>query len=103
MQCYRRGESGTWSSNFKASAHEITRLKAVIDSSSIAEQSNLDDWIEPKTSKARVCWFSADDASQLQVGNRFKCPGNRCTGSCPGKSRFAEAKGQWSHNKSRKV
>jgi hypothetical protein len=53
----------------KAVRHEITKLKAVIGSSNIAEQADLNDWIKPKNSKARGLRFSVDNASQLQLRN----------------------------------
>jgi len=51
----------------KAARCETTVLKAVISSSSIVEQANLNDWIKPKNSKASGRRFSADDAPQIQL------------------------------------
>jgi hypothetical protein len=44
---------------------EITMLKAVIGSSRIVKQADVNDWIKPKNSKARGCRFSAYDVLQL--------------------------------------
>jgi predicted aminopeptidase len=55
----------------KAARHEITKLKAVIGSSSIVEKIDVNDWIKPKNSKSSSHRFSAHDAFQLQLRNRF--------------------------------
>jgi hypothetical protein len=55
----------------KAVRLEITKLKAVIGSSNIVKQAEVNDWIKPKNSKARGHTFSSHDPPQLQLRNRF--------------------------------
>jgi hypothetical protein len=55
----------------KAARPEITELKAVIGSSNIVKQAEVNDWIKPKNSKAVGPRFSAHNPPQLQLRNRF--------------------------------
>jgi hypothetical protein len=56
----------------KAAREEINVLRTGSTSSKIKDQDNLSDfWIKPKISKSRTCRFSADDASHIQLTNRF--------------------------------
>jgi hypothetical protein len=55
----------------EAAREEISRLRAGNVNSSIREQRNLETWIKPKNSKSTCCRFSADDAPQVRLNNRF--------------------------------
>jgi hypothetical protein len=55
----------------KAARHEVTKLKVVIGSSNIVKQAEVNNWIKPRNSKAGGHRFSAHDAPQLQLRNRF--------------------------------
>jgi hypothetical protein len=55
----------------KAARFEITKLKAVIGKSNIVKQTDVNDRLKPKNSKAAGCRFSAHDPPQLQLRNRF--------------------------------
>jgi hypothetical protein len=55
----------------KAAREEISQLRTANVSSSIREQGKLETWIKPKNSKSRCCRFSADDAPQVKLNNRF--------------------------------
>jgi hypothetical protein len=58
----------------KVAREEIIFLKAGNSSSKIKDQDisdNLRSWTKPKNSKSRPCSFSTDDASHVQLRNRF--------------------------------
>jgi hypothetical protein len=55
----------------KAAREEISRLKAGNVSSGSREQGKLETWIKPKNSKSRCRGFSANDAPQVHLNNRF--------------------------------
>jgi hypothetical protein len=58
----------------KAAREEINFLKAGNSSSKIKDQDISDDlcnWTKPKNSKSRSRRFSTDDASHVQLSNRF--------------------------------
>jgi len=65
---------------------KITKLKAVIGSSNIVKRA-----------------IGSLLIIHLKLRNKIQCAGNRHTGICPAESRFAEAKGQGSQHKNRKV
>jgi len=82
--------------DLKAARLEITKLQAVIGSSNIVNQPEVNNWIKPKNYKARDYRFPAHDPTQLKLRNRH-------IGSCSAESRFAEAKEQWSQHKRKKL
>jgi hypothetical protein len=55
----------------KATREEISRLKAVNNSSSVRKQRNVNNWIIPKNFKSRCHRFCADDVPLVQLSNRF--------------------------------
>jgi hypothetical protein len=62
----------------KAARLEITKLKAVIVSSNIVKQAEINDWIKTKNSKAGGSTFSVYDPPQLQ----FRTPKPKTDSLC---------------------
>jgi hypothetical protein len=68
---HQEGKIRRLEQELKAAREEISRLKAGNVSSSIREQGKLETWIKPKNSKSRCRRFSANDAPQVRLNNRF--------------------------------
>jgi hypothetical protein len=55
----------------KAAREEICKLKVGNISSNFIEEDIIASWKKPNNSKSRCCRFSANDASQVKLNNKF--------------------------------
>jgi hypothetical protein len=56
----------------REASKEIRKLKAGNFCSRFMKQGNMKNWKPPKNSKSRHCRLSADDASQVQSGQKIQ-------------------------------
>jgi hypothetical protein len=65
------GEDQELVKGIKAAREEICKLKTRNVSSNFMQQENSGNWEKPKHSKTRFQRFSANDAGQVQLSNKF--------------------------------
>jgi hypothetical protein len=67
----QKGQNQAPGKGSKGSQEEICKLKAGYVSGNLIDQDNLRNWKKPKNSNSKSHRFSANDASQIQLKNKF--------------------------------